>query len=108
MQTQHISNAIPNVISITQIRQDIDILQRMLNEHGEVTVLKGQKIFFKAVDPAFEEKRNAQKKKAAENIRKFAAEMAKKYPRKPGEKTLTQILIEERDKMRNPKFYESN
>lgn len=108
MQLQHISSSMPNVISITQVRQDIDILQKMLDEHGEVNVLKGQKIFFKAVDPSYEARKKAQKKKAAENIRKFAAEMVKKYPRKPGDKTLTQILIEERDKMRDPKYYESN
>lgn len=98
MNLQSISNSFPNTVSITQVRQDIDVLAKMLDKHGEVNVLKGQKIFFKAIDPEFESKKRAKIKKAVANIHKFRAEMAKKYPRKPGEKSLTEILINERNK----------
>lgn len=99
MQLQSISDQTPNVISITQVREDIDVLTRALNEFGKVRVLRGQKVLFDAVDPDFEKKRRDRIKRAAENIRKIAKEMAKKYPRKSEERSLSQILIEERDKM---------
>lgn len=101
MQLQPISDQIPNVISITQVRQDIDVLTKALAAFGKVRVLRGQKVLFDAIDPDFEEKRRDRIKRAVENIQESAKEMAKKYPRKPGEKSLSQILIEERDKMRS-------
>lgn len=100
MQTQNISD--PHSISITQVRKDIDILVNLLNKQGEVNILKGRKILFKAIDPNFEAKRQARIKKAVEGIREFA----KRHKPKPGEKPLSQWLIEERDKMRSPKYYE--
>jgi|SRR3989344_4081028 len=106
MQLQPISNSFPNTVSITQVRQDIDVLTKMLDKHGEVNVLKGQKVFFKAIDPDFEAKKQVRIRKAAAEIRAFAKEMAKKYPRKSGEKTLSEWVIEERDRMRDPKNYD--
>lgn len=99
MQLQSISSQSPNVISITQVREDIDILTKALNKFGKVRVLRGQKVLFDAIDPEFEAKKQAKIGRAVENIRRLAKQMAMKYPRKPGEKSLSQILIEERDKM---------
>lgn len=106
MQLQSISSQSPNVISITQVREDIDVLTKALKEFGRVRVLRGQKVLFDAIDPEFEEKRRTRIKKAAEDIRKFADLMAKKHPRKPGEKSLSQFVIDERDRMRNPNYYD--
>ena len=102
MQLQSISNQVPNVISITQVREDIDVLTKALNEFGKVRVLRGQKVLFDAVDPEFEEKRRKRIKKAVAGIKEFA----QKNKPKPGEKPLSQWLIEERDRMRDPKYYE--
>lgn len=102
MQTQHISDS--NSISITQVRKDIDTLVNLLNQYGEINVLKGRRIFFKAIDPDYEQKKRERIKKSVKSIKKFASEMAKKYPPKPGEKTLTEILIEQREKRRDPNY----
>lgn len=106
MQLQSISSQSPNVISITQVREDIDVLTKALDEFGRVRVLRGQKVLFDAIDPEFEEKRRGRIKKAVDDIRKFAKLMAKKYPRKPGEKSLSQFIIDERDRMRDPAHYD--
>lgn len=100
MQTQNISDS--HSISITQVRKDIDILMNLLDKQGEVNILKGRKILFKAVDPDFEAKRQTRIKRAVKNIRKFA----KKHKPRPGEKPLSQWIIEERDRMQSPKYYE--
>lgn len=100
MQPQYIPSPAGNSISITQVREDIDILAKMLDKHGEVNVLKGQKIFFKAIDPDFEAKKQARIKKAVAEIREFA----KQHKPKPGEKPLSQWLIEERDRRRDPDY----
>ncbi len=101
MQLQSICDQPSNTISITQIRQDIDTLTQALNKFGKVRVLRGQKVLFDAVDPDFEAKRKARISQAAENIRRLANETTKKSPRKPGQKSLSEILTEERDKMRS-------
>ena len=104
MQLQSISNQTPNVVSMTQIRNDVDVLARALNEFGKVRVLRGQKVWFDAVDPDFEARKREKIREAGENIKKIAKEMANKYPRKAGEKSLTQILIKERDRMRSGRY----
>ncbi len=102
MQLQSISDQTPNVISITQVREDIDILTKALNEFGRVRVLRGQKVLFDAVDPSFEEKRRERIKKAVAQIR-FVAQ---KYKNKKGSISATEWLIKERDRMRTKKYYE--
>lgn len=102
MQLQSVSNQSPNVISITQVREDIDVLTKALDRFGKVRVLRGQKVLFDAIDPGFEEKRRERIKNAVASIKEFA----QKNKPKPGEKQLSQWLIEERDKMKDPKYYE--
>lgn len=101
MQLQSISDQIPNVISITQIREDIDILTRALNEFGKVRVLRGRKVLFDAVDPEFKSKRRERIKAAAVRIREFA----KKYKSKKGEISGSEWIIKERDRMMTPEYY---
>ena len=101
MQLQSISDQIPNVISITQVREDIDVLTRALNEFGKVRVLRGQKVLFDAVDPDFEVKRRERIKAAAARIREFA----KKYKSKKGEISGSEWIIRERDRMKTPEYY---
>ena len=90
MQLQHVGSD-PTVISITQLRQDIDVLEQLLEKYGRATVLKGTKVFFNAVDPDFEEKKAARVRKAVEGIRKIAKEMAEKAAYKQGQKHVFRI-----------------
>lgn len=101
MQLQSISDQIPNVISITQVREDIDVLTKALNEFGKVRVLRGQKVLFDAIDPEFEEKRRERIKKAVAKIR----EIARNHKTKPGEISGSEWIIRERDRMRTPGYY---
>lgn len=104
MQLQSLSSQSPNVVSITQIRQDIDILTKALNEFGRVRVLRGQKVLFDAIDPQFEEKRRERIKKAVAQMRL----MAQKYKGRKGEMSATEWLIRERDRMRTKKYYDEH
>lgn len=104
MQLQSISSRFPNVISITQVREDIDVLTKALNEFGKVRVLRGQKILFDAIDPEFEEKRRERIKRAIAQMRS----MAKKYKSKKGKMSATEWLIRERDRMRTKEYYDDH
>jgi len=104
MQLQSISSQFPNVISITQVREDIDVLTKALNEFGRVRVLRGQKILFDAIDPEFEEKRRERIKRAVAQMRS----MTKKYKSKKGEMSATEWLIKERDRMRTKAYYDDH
>lgn len=101
MQLQSISDQFPNVISITQVREDIDVLTKALAEFGKVRVLRGQKVLFDAVDPDFEAKRRERIKKAVASIKEFA----KKHKAKRGEMSGSEWIIRERDRMRTPEYY---
>ena len=101
MQLQPISNQPSDVISITQIRQDIDVLTDALDKFGKVRVLRGQKVLFDAIDPEFEEKKRAKIKNAAEKIMKFAKNNKSKTKKMSG----SEWLIRERDRMRTPEYY---
>lgn len=104
MQTQHISDIYPNVISITRVRKDIDSLMDLLEKYEEVKVLRGQEIAFTA-------RRSRALRRKTEDIKKavaFFTKMRKKYKSKPGEPTLTEILIRERDRMRTKEYYEEH
>lgn len=104
MQLQSISSQSPNVISITQVREDIDVLTKALAEFGRVRVLRGQKILFDAIDPEFEEKRRESVKRAVAQM----MTMAKKYKGKKGEISGTEWIIRERDRMRTKKYYDEH
>ena len=103
MQLQSISDDTPNVISITQIRQNIHVLTDALNKFGKVRVLRGQKILFEATDPAFEEKRRERIKKAVAGIKAFA----KKNKTEKSKISGSEWIIRERDRMLTPEYYES-
>ncbi len=100
MQLQYISYQFPNVISITKIREDIDSLTSLLEKYGTVSVLRGQEVLFEAVRPETEEEKKQRKLRAGESI----MSAAKAYKYKRGEKSLTKILIEERDKMNSGSY----
>ena len=104
MQTQHITDAIPNVISITQIRQDIDSLTDLLEKYPEVKVLRGQSILFHAVRPAAQFSKQQQRQEAAA----FFKSVAEKYKAKKGEMSATEWLIRERDRMRTKVYYDEH
>lgn len=107
MQLQHIDSD-PRIISITQFRKDIDIFEKVLKKYGEATVLKGNKVFFKALNPDFETKRQARIKKATQEIKKLAKEISAKHPRRQGEISGSEWIIRERDRMMTPKYYEEH
>lgn len=106
MQTQHISDIYPNIISITEIRKDIDSLMGLLKKYPEVKVLRGQNIVFKVVraNPITKSERKQRIKKAAA----FFKNMRKKYKTKPGELSATEWLIRERDRMHTKEYYEEH
>ncbi len=104
MQTQHITDAIPNVISITQIRQDIDALTDLLEKYPEVKVLRGQSILFHAVRPVAQISKQEKRKEAVA----FFKSIAKKYKTRKGEMSATAWLIRERDRMRTKAYYEEH
>lgn len=104
MQTQHISDAIPNVISITRIRQDIDALTDLLEKYPEVKVLRGQDFIFKVVRlDTLEEKKQKRKEAAA-----YMDYIAKKYKTKKGAMSGSEWLIRERDRMRTKEYYDEH
>lgn len=41
----------PKILSITQLRRDIDILNKILEKEKEAIVMKNQKVLFMVVDP---------------------------------------------------------
>jgi hypothetical protein len=104
MQTQHISDAYPNVISITRIRQDIDALTSLLEKYPEVNVLKGQKFIFKVVRMEDSQELMHKRKAAAA----YMDTIAKKHPNKKGGMTATDWLIRERDRMRTKAYYDEH
>ena len=101
MQLQSISDEWPNVISITKVREDIDALTSLLAKYRTVSVLRGQEVLFEAVRPETEEEKKQRRLRAGQSI----MQSTKTIPYKKGEKSLTRILIEERDKMRSG-YYE--
>lgn len=104
MQTQHISELYPNVISITQIRKDIDSLTKLLGKYSRIKVLRGQEVAFEVVRPETKEERLSRVRNAVDGIRKIATEMGRKRLKK----SLTQLVIEERDLMQTKKYYEEH
>ena len=101
MQTQHISDIYPNVISITKIRKDIDALMDLLDKYSEVKVLRGQDVVFRVIRP---ETKADRRSKISEAIA-FMDEMKKKYKRKKGELSASQWVIRERDRLRTKEYY---
>lgn len=95
MQLQSAANQSSNAISITAVRQDIDALTNLLKTFPVVNVLRGSNVLFEARRPETEEEKTQRKLRAMESIIQSATN------RKRGGKSLTQILIEERDKMRS-------
>lgn len=41
----------PKILSITQLRRDIDVLKKILEREKEAIVVKNQKVLFMVVDP---------------------------------------------------------
>lgn len=101
MQTQHISDIYPNVISITKIRKDIDALMDLLEKYSEVKVLRGQDVIFRAIRP---ETKADRRRKISEAIA-FMDEIKKKYRRKKGELSASERVIRERDILRMKEYY---
>lgn len=97
MQLQSISDDWPNVISITKVREDIDALTSLLEKYRTVSVLRGQDVLFEAVRPETEDEKKQRRLRAGQSI----MQSAKTFGPKRNEKSLTKILIEERDKMRS-------
>lgn len=95
MQLQPVFDQSANVISITAVRQDIDALTGLLKNYPVVKVLRGSNVLFEARRPETEEEIRQRKLRAMESIMRSATD------RKKGNKSLTQILIKERDKMRS-------
>lgn len=104
MQTQHISDIYPNVISITRVRKDIDALTRLLEKYPEVAVLRGHTVLFKAVRSHFSKSKKEKIKEAVA----FFKTVAKKYKAKKGELSATGWLIRERDRMRTKAYYDEH
>jgi hypothetical protein len=100
MQTQHISDIYPNVISITSIREDIHNLLGLLERYPEVKVLRGQKVLFNAVRPGIEKNQFEKIKKAAAYFKTAAGIKGRKT-----KISATEWLIVDREKMRLNKYY---
>ena len=71
MTPNHISAHIPDVISITKVRQDIDALTELLEKHRRVRVLRGQDVLFEAVRPETDWEKQERVKRAVEAIRRI-------------------------------------
>lgn len=41
----------PKILSITQLRRDVDVLKKILEKEKEAIVVKNQKVLFMVVDP---------------------------------------------------------
>ncbi|MBI2641787.1 hypothetical protein HYW87_04330 [Candidatus Roizmanbacteria bacterium] len=70
----------PKIVSITQVRRDIDVLNRILEKEDEAVVMKNQKVMFIAVKPdKYNQMKSTTRKERIEGALKFMAESRKKY-----------------------------
>ena len=101
MQLQSISTQLPNSIPISMVREDIDALTTLLAVYPEVNVLRGQKVLFKAVDPAYEDRKREKIRRAVDSINAFSKSF------KSGKGTsASKWLTGERDKIRQSQYYD--
>lgn len=100
MQTQHISDIYPNIISITSIREDIHNLLGLLDKYPEVKVLRGQKVLFNATRPDTGKDQLEKIKMAAAYFKTAAGIKGRKT-----KVSATEWLIADRDKIRSKKYY---
>lgn len=100
MQTQHISDIYPNIISITSIREDIHNLLGLLEKYPEVKVLRGQKVLFNVTRPDMERNQFEKIKKAAAYFKTAVGVRGRET-----KVSATEWLIADRDKIRSEKYY---
>ncbi|OGK25504.1 hypothetical protein A3A46_02770 [Candidatus Roizmanbacteria bacterium RIFCSPLOWO2_01_FULL_37_13] len=68
------------IVSITQVRRDIDVLNRILEKEQEAVVMKNQKILFIAVKPdKYNQMKSTTRKERIESALKFMDASRKKY-----------------------------
>lgn len=68
------------IISITQVRRDIDVLNRILEREDEAVVMKNQKVMFIAVKPEkYNQVKSSTRKERLEKVSKFMDASRAKY-----------------------------
>ncbi|MEK7127856.1 MAG: hypothetical protein AAB838_04000 [Patescibacteria group bacterium] len=101
MQLQSISKQLPNSIPISMVREDIDALTTLLAVYPEVNVLRGQKVLFKAIDPAYKDRKMEKISNAVDSVNAFS-----KNFKSNNAVSASKWLTDERDKMRDPQYYD--
>ena len=89
----------PKILSITQLRQDIDILNRILEKEKEAIVMKNQKVLFMVVDPEkYKQLKENKEKDSFEEALRIMEELRSKYKSKNN--AVSSYVIKMRDKRR--------
>lgn len=84
------------IISITQVRRDIDVLNRILEKEDEAIVMKNQKVMFIAVKPEkYDQVKESTRKERIQKAMKFMESMRSKY--KSDKELASDYIIKMRD-----------
>ncbi len=86
----------PKIVSITQVRRDIDVLNRILEKEDEAIVMKNQKIMFIAIKPErYDQVKASTRKERIEKAMKFMELMRAKH--KSDKELASDYIIKMRD-----------
>jgi DNA repair exonuclease SbcCD nuclease subunit len=89
----------PKILSITQLRQDIDILNKILRKEKEAIVMKNQKVLFMVVDPEkYKQLKEKKEKDSFEEALRIMEELRSKYKSKNN--AVSSYVIKMRDERR--------
>lgn len=88
----------PKILSITQLRRDIDILNRILEKEKEAIVMKNQKVLFMALSVDRYELLQRTRKERIDEALKIMSELRAKY--KARGNSVSNYIIKMRDERR--------
>lgn len=84
------------IVSITQVRRHIDVLNRILEREDEAVVMKNQKVMFIAVKPEkYKAKNENTRQQRIEEAMKFMESMRKKH--KFSKEVVSSYVVKMRD-----------
>lgn len=84
------------IVSITQVRRDIGVLNRILEKEGMAVVMKNQKVMFIATKPEkYKQVKTYRRKEGLEKVSKFMDAMRAKY--KSDKELASDYIIKMRD-----------
>lgn len=94
----------PKMVSITQVRRDIDILENTLWKHDEALIVRNQNLLFVAISPKrYEEYQNMTKQNDTNSINEAVASInafREKYGKTKGKNAGSNAVIKMRDDAR--------